>query len=119
MTASRGGISTGAVLLAGAGGVAVWAAVKGVGLGSGLRTLLSGHTLPAGEDLALTATTIPGGPLPAASDSSIVAAASRYLGTGSVYRWGGASPRGWDCSGFCNWTLNHDLGRAIPGYSPG
>jgi cell wall-associated NlpC family hydrolase len=118
MAASRGGISTGAVLLAGAGGVAVWAAVKGVSLGSGLRTLLSGHTLPAGEDLVLTATT-PAGPPAIASNSAIVAAASRYLGTGSVYRWGGASPRGWDCSGFVNWTLNHDLGLAIPGYAPG
>ena len=109
------GISVTAVALAGAGGVAVYAATKGVGLASGFRSLLSGQPLPQGEDLTLTST-----PSTAAgSNSSVVAAASKYLDSGTLYRWGGGSPRGWDCSGFTNWVLCHDLGLDIPGYRGG
>ena len=35
------------------------------------------------------------------------------------YVWGGASPRGWDCSGAVNYVTCHDMGYAIPGYSGG
>lgn len=31
------------------------------------------------------------------------------------YRWGGGNPSGWDCSGFVNYVLGHDLGYVLPG----
>jgi cell wall-associated NlpC family hydrolase len=35
------------------------------------------------------------------------------------YVWGGANPRGWDCSGACNWCICHDNHHAIPGFAGG
>src|SRR5262249_43731150 len=114
---ARMGISVGAVALAGAGAVTVWAAMKGVGLASGVRTVLAGHALPAGEDPTITVDGSPslsGGVEGPASD--VAAAAIRYVGAGHAYQYGGGNPAGWDCSGFTNWVLCHDLGLAIPGY---
>ncbi len=119
-------ISVPALGIAAAGAVTVWAATKGVGLASGFRALLAGHTLPTGEDLTtqLTAAVDPG----TAGDgggggelavNGITAAALRYVGSGSTYRWGGGNPTGWDCSGYTNWVVCHDLGMAIPGYAGG
>lgn len=114
------GISTPAVALAAAGGLAVYAAMKGVGFASGVRALVSGQPLPAGDSLLVDTTSgdhVTGRAV--GSDSAIVAAATRYMNAGHIYRWGGGSPDGWDCSGFTNWVLNHDLGFAIPGYGGG
>jgi peptidoglycan DL-endopeptidase CwlO len=126
------GISVPAVAIAGAGGVAVWAAVKGVGAGSGFRAILAGRTLPPGEDLTVTVAEQTGSAIAdtgapgvgtaagvAASNNAISNAGMRYVGQGHVYRWGGGSPAGWDCSGFSNWVICHDLGLAIPGYAGG
>jgi cell wall-associated NlpC family hydrolase len=113
------GISTPAVALAAAGGVAVYAAMKGVGFASGTRALLSGQPLPAGDSLLIDTSADVHAGRGLGSDSAIVAAATRYMNAGHVYRWGGGSPDGWDCSGFTNWVLCHDLGLAIPGYGGG
>lgn len=114
-------ISTSAVALAGAGAATVWLAMRGVSLGSGFRTLLSGNIPASGDSLLMTADSSGGGggTLGPFSDSGVVGAAMRYVGSGSTYRWGGGSPAGWDCSGFVNYVLCHDLGLNIPGYSGG
>lgn len=114
-----GQISAKAVALAGAGAATVWLAMRGVGLSSGFRSLLGGTIPAAGDSLTLDAA--PGSAQMGSlvGDSSIAQAAMRYVGSGSTYRWGGGSPAGWDCSGFVNWVLCHDLGLDIPGYKGG
>jgi cell wall-associated NlpC family hydrolase len=42
----------------------------------------------------------------------IAAQAQHYLGV--PYRWGGADPSGWDCSGMVTYVLHHDLGLNLP-----
>ena len=53
-----------------------------------------------------------------ASGSMIAKDAEQYIGR--KYVWGGASPvTGWDCSGFVNYVLCHDLKLNIPGFKGG
>ena len=47
------------------------------------------------------------------SPSLIASDAMQYQGV--PYAWAKANPNGWDCSGFVNWVLGHDLGMALPG----
>ena len=103
------GIGVGAVALAGVGAVAVYSATRGVGLASGVRAILSGKPVPQGEDLTLGTVSS----ATAGTNSSVVQAASKYLNAGHVYRWGGGSPAGWDCSGFVNYVQCHDLGLSL------
>ena len=42
--------------------------------------------------------------------------AAQYVGK-VPYKWGGADPSGWDCSGFVTWVLGHDLGYQLPSSS--
>jgi len=50
----------------------------------------------------------------ATASRSITGAATRYRGR-VPYVWGGGNPGGWDCSGFVNWVLGHQLGLVLPG----
>jgi len=50
------------------------------------------------------------------ADGNAIASRAKHYVHKVPYRWGGASPRGWDCSGFVNYLLSHDLGYRIPGY---
>lgn len=45
-------------------------------------------------------------------NAAIVAAALKYKGV--PYRFGGATPSGWDCSGFVTYVLHHDVGLNLP-----
>jgi cell wall-associated NlpC family hydrolase len=118
-------VKGGYLALAGGGAILIWSALRGKQWSDVLRSIASGQ--PA--DTALTAYPIEGstGIMPSipgtttgaiGSDSEIASDALRYAGQ-VPYRWGGANPNGWDCSGFINWVLNHDLGIRIPGYKSG
>lgn len=108
------GISGTAVGLATAGGLLLYAGLKGVSVVDALRQVVATGTLPAGGPASATLGTPNAGPyVPgAATGSAIADAALKYEGT--PYKWGGADPSGWDCSGFVTWVLHHDLGYDLP-----
>jgi len=120
-----GSVSTPAVAAAGVGALVLWAALKGVSVTGGLLSLLTGRQPSAVNTEPITgsgqaAGAGPGGGgqlanLNGSSGSAISDAGMRYVGSGSVYKWGGGSPAGWDCSGFVNYVIGHDLGLPIPG----
>jgi NlpC/P60 family len=56
----------------------------------------------------------PPGPAAKQQAPNVVSEALKYKGR-VPYAYGGASPRGWDCSGFVNWVLGHDLHLTLPG----
>lgn len=126
------GVSTPAVVAAGVGALVLWSAIKGAKVTSGFRTLLGGqqpsgaNVEPAGGIDISTPQTNNGPPASAAavpqntSTNSVIANdALSYVGRGHVYKWGGADPNGWDCSGFCNYVIGHDLQSPIPGVPSG
>lgn len=109
------GISGTAVGLATAGGLLLYSGIKGVSVPDALRAVLATGTLPAGGAAGPA-----GGPgaaparSPGASTGSAIADAFlAYVGK-VPYRWGGADPAGWDCSGAATWVLHHDLGYDLP-----
>lgn len=116
------GVSAPAVFAAGVGALVLWAGLKGMSVTGGIRSLLTGNAPSGANAYPIQGGTVTGGATGGASgttNSSIANDAMRYLNSGSVYQWGGGSPQGWDCSGFCNWVIGHDLGRPIPGSSSG
>lgn len=116
------GVSTPAVAAAGAGALVLWSALRGVSVTGGLRSLLTGKQPSTANTEPITgaaAGAAPGAAAGAATGSAVADAGMRYVGSGSVYRWGGGSPAGWDCSGFVNYVVGRDLGAAIPGSPSG
>lgn len=96
VSAIGSGIASGATSLLGG----LWDTIKG-----GVNDLFSSD--PGGGP-AVTPATLGGGDL----GTRIAAQAQHYKGV--PYVWGGASPSGWDCSGFVTWVLHHDLGLNLP-----
>ena len=101
--------------------------IKDVSFAQGMRQLLQG-IIPTGPNP--TKTDVPdelqfvsasgqigsgldiGGSTGTALGTRIATAAQKY--TGVPYKWGGASPKGWDCSGFVTYVLHHDCGLNLP-----
>lgn len=130
------------LLLAGFGAYLLWFGVK-YWRGQGpavwpsypIKSVLQGHGLPPpqpapsssdvvtsyeqtlGAQIAAqeASVTSPGGGT--VSGAAIAQDALKYVG--NPYKWGGANPSGWDCSGFCNWVIGHDLMLSIPGLPRG
>lgn len=72
----------------------------------GLSQLFSSDT--SGGATTVPAVAVGGGEL----GSRIAAQGLHYVGV--PYKWGGATPAGWDCSGFVTYVLHHDLGLDLP-----
>lgn len=112
----------------------VYFAINDVPLLDGFRALLKGKVLTGPQvgakkggvaaalgDIADKARTAANTPTAAGSATfgtssspgqAIADDARRYLGV--PYKWGGADPSGFDCSGLVTWVLHHDLGYNLP-----
>lgn len=109
-------------MAAGAGALVLWSAMKGASVTGGLRSLLTGKQPSAANTEPIAGSVAAGGGAgggSAATGSAIADAGLRYVGAGGVYRWGGGALKSWDCSGFVNYVVGHDLGSAIPGSPSG
>jgi hypothetical protein len=115
------GVSMPAVAAAGVAGLFIWSGLKGVSVVGGLKSLVTGQQPSSSEIYTLTAPgSTPVGSGATATGNAVADTFQSYIGSGSVYLWGGGNPKtGWDCSGSCNYVICHDLGMAIPGYKGG
>lgn len=115
----------GNLALTGFGALLVWSALRGAGISASLKDVVTGHE-PSGANANPIVDTPAagngsGGTISSGGYTTSSAIANDFMQyVGKVpYRWGGANPRGWDCSGSLNYVLCHDLGVAIPGYKGG
>jgi cell wall-associated NlpC family hydrolase len=111
------------LLLTGAGAIVAVAGVKGWGISSTLRDVVSGQNPSANPVLANTiaatnygyGTGASGGSSPTGGGAGGLAGIAQSL-IGFPYVWGGAPAKGAsDCSGFVNWCC-YKAGLGIPGY---
>lgn len=121
------GVSLG---LGAAGGLLIYAGVKGYSIPSLLQAFVQGRSPSSAKLSASTvqaASAYPSVPFSgatgtasAASTSSIASTALKFDGAG--YVWGGAPAKGvgnWDCSSFVNYVCGYCLDLPIPGYPAG
>jgi len=141
--ASRAGLSGLAVGVIAAGGIVAYAGITGRPIVDTLRTLLAGglpppavgkgfsqsqHEVSEGLGHAQTVSeglgqareqpsAVPVVPLAGSggTGAAVAASAAKYLGV--PYRFGGADPSGFDCSGLVTWVLHHDNGIELPSNS--
>jgi cell wall-associated NlpC family hydrolase len=72
---------------------------------------LSSTVAPVASSSGTSSGTVSTGPAPPPTHSSVVAIAEQYLGV--PYRWGGASPSGFDCSGLVMYVFAQ-VGVSLP-----
>jgi cell wall-associated NlpC family hydrolase len=93
-----------------------------------LKAVLKGQPLPQDlwdQDPTLTKTVAVGGTTASLASlksvgaggsvmgQAVAAKATTYVGV-VPYKWAGATPAGWDCSGLATWVLHHDFGIQLP-----
>lgn len=101
-----------------AGGIFVYAGIKGYSVPQTIRALISGKS-PAGQAQAAPVSGSVAASAGGTGAGSAVSTSGLPGYVGHCYFYGGApgtDGKGcWDCSSFANWYVGHDLGRAIPG----
>jgi hypothetical protein len=110
--AQRAGISGKALGLAAAGGVLVYAGLRGESPLESIRGILTGSPAPVPSGRPVTLEPFGGGSIPTSGAvggafPQLLTAATRYLGV--PYKWAGTSRAGVDCSGLVVLSF-HDVG---------
>lgn len=112
------GVAVGAALL---GGIFIYSGLKGYAVSAAIRNLIAGKT-PAnlnnvnaisGGAVGFTSAAEAQGMVGTGPNANIASDGMQYVGV--MYKFGGGNPNGWDCSGFVNYVLGHDLGYTLPG----
>lgn len=123
------GISGLAVGIAAAGGILVYSSIRNATVADTLRSIIQGVPVVGSATGSLDAAralvrTIPTAQQQVGENNAPIAApgtdvgaqvaadAAKYLGI--PYRFGGADPSGFDCSGLVTWVLGHDFGINLP-----
>lgn len=108
-----GRISGLAIAAGGAGFVLLLSAYKNRSITDTLRAVLRNEKLAPSSGLAGTEVQAITAGSGTATGAAVAATAQSYVGK-VRYRWAGADPTGWDCSGFVTWVLHHDHGIDLP-----
>jgi cell wall-associated NlpC family hydrolase len=111
-------VKGGYLFLVGAGAIMAYSGVKGKGISSAFRSVLSGQSPATAASANLITNTTSGTPVSAGTSSSIANLALEYVGFRYVY---GAAPDSGatDCSGFVNMIVGWFSKLPIPGYAAG